>query len=90
MDSSVLDNMKEKIKEVASVLSNTGQGLSQGPHDISAFLRAPRELICDIYDRDKHKISGPMGKTKKKIFETAQETIDKQKRESSRARGMKG
>ena len=79
VDSSVLDDTKEKIKEAASVLPNMGQGLSQGPHDTSAFLRAPRELICDAYGKCKHKISGAMGKAKEKISETAQEAIDKQK-----------
>ena len=69
VDSGVLNNAKEKIKEAASVLPNMGQGISQDPHHDAPYLHASKDLICDTYGRCKHKIANAMGKAKEKAHE---------------------
>ncbi|KAK7341033.1 hypothetical protein VNO80_23957 [Phaseolus coccineus] len=63
----VPDNANHRIREAASVLPNVGQGLSQ-PQD-TAFLHAPKELICDAYGKCKHRVADAMEKTKEKAHE---------------------
>ncbi|XP_058757501.1 uncharacterized protein LOC131630774 isoform X1 [Vicia villosa] len=83
IDSTFIENTKDRIKETASVLPNIGQGISQ-PQDSSSSshynlhtpnARDAKELICDAYGKCKHKISNAMGKARDK----ASETIDKKK-----------
>ncbi|CAL5212101.1 unnamed protein product [Lathyrus oleraceus] len=82
IDSSFIENTKDRIKETASVLPNIGQGISHSQDSSSSRYnlhtpnaRDAKELICDAYGKCKHKISNAMEKAKDK----ASETIDKKK-----------
>ncbi|CAK8575298.1 unnamed protein product [Lathyrus sativus] len=82
IDSSFIENTKDRIKETASVLPNIGQGISQTQDSSSSHYnlhtpnaRDAKELICDAYGKCKQKISNAMEKAKDKTSET----IDKKK-----------
>ncbi|XP_042988885.1 uncharacterized protein LOC122316435 [Carya illinoinensis] len=81
--SSMVENVKEKIKEASSFLSNLGQGLSQSSKNDeireSYYNVTHKKLICDALGKYKHKIASAMGKAKEMDSETAHEAIDKMK-----------
>ncbi|KAL4389945.1 hypothetical protein HN51_010882 [Arachis hypogaea] len=77
----VLNTAKEKMKEVASVLPNVGQGLSSQAHD-AAFLHASKDLICDAYGKCKYKIASAVEKAKEKahdVIDFERESLAKKK-----------